>query len=162
MRLAMIAAASLIGLAAAADEHGTPTIAQMGFLTGDWVETRNGFTTEEHWVGPVGGVMAGIAITHSDKAGKKTRIEFMSIVERDGTLVFIARPDGQDGGEFTLKTSDNGIATFENAAHDFPQRITYEIAGDDLDTLKARIEGTVNGKERAMDWTYSRVAPPAR
>lgn len=157
MRLAMIAAAGLIGLAAAADdEHGALTIARMGFLAGDWSQTRDGVTTEEHWVGPVGGVMAGIGITHSQKPGAKTHIEFMSIVERDGTLVFIARPEGQEGGEFTLKESDNGLATFENTAHDFPQRITYEIAGE-FDMLNARIDGTINGEARAMTWSYTRV-----
>ncbi len=159
MRTVCLAALVLLGgVAAAHDEEHRPTIRQMGYLTGVWVESRNGVTVEEHWVGPVGGVMAGISITHSDRLGAATRIEFMSIEERAGTLVFTARPDGAEPTEFRLKESDNGIATFENAAHDFPQRITYEIAGEDLDILNARIDGVVDGENRTMSWSYRRMA----
>ena len=158
MKRLLIAAAMLTGLAAAADDEHRVTIRQMGYLAGDWTETTNGVIVEEHWVGPVGGVMVGMTITHSEKPGAKTRIEFMRIVEKDGTLVFIAQPDGQPRAEFRLKEANNGIATFENLAHDFPERITYEIAGEQLNQLKARIEGTIDGKPRSMDWTYSKVA----
>mgnify|MGYP006972342787 CR=1 FL=1 len=153
----ILAAVALVGGAYAQDDEHRATIRQMGYLAGDWAETRNGVTVEEHWVGPVGGVMAGVTITHSEKPGAKTRIEFMSIVEKDDTLVFIARPDGQPPTEFRLKEADNGIATFENPDHDFPQRVIYEIAGEDLNELKARIEGTIDGKSRAMDWSYKRL-----
>lgn len=153
----ILAAATMAGVALAHDDEHQATIRQMGYLAGDWIETRNGVTVEEHWVGPVGGVMAGVSITHSEKLGSKTSIEFMSIVEKDGTLVFIAQPGGQAPTEFPLKEADNGIATFENPDHDFPQRIIYEIAGEGLNELKARIEGTIDGKARSMDWSYKRL-----
>lgn len=159
MKRLMLTAVFLAGIATAADDEHRTTIRQMGFLTGDWIETRNGVTVEEHWVGPVGGVMAGMTITHSDKPGSTTRIEFMRIVERDGTLIFIAQPDGQPPAEFPLLEGENGIATFENQAHDFPQRITYEISGDNFDVLKARIEGTIDGNRRTMAWTYTKAKP---
>lgn len=160
MRNLIITAALVASLtpATAEDEH-TPNIRQMGFLTGAWTQTKDGVTTEEHWVGPIGGVMAGVTITHSDKVGFQTQTEFMSIIESGGTLVFIARPGPEAPTEFRLKESDNGIATFENASHDFPQRITYEIGGENLDELKARIEGTADGQTRSMEWTYQRKAP---
>lgn len=144
---------------ALADDEHTPNIRQMGFLTGAWSQTKGGITTEEHWVGPVGGIMAGVSITHSELPGFETQTEFMRIIESGGTLVFIASPDKQAPTEFRLKESDNGIATFENAAHDFPQRITYEIAGENLDELKARIEGTSGGENRSLEWTYKRQTP---
>ena len=159
MRQVMIAAILLAGIAAADEDEHKASIRQMGFLTGDWSQTKDGITTEEHWVGPVGGVMAGVSITHADKPGFETRMEFMSIIERDETLVFIARPGPGAPTEFTLKEADNGIATFENAGHDFPQRVTYEIAGENLEVLKARIEGTIEGETRSMDWEYQRQAP---
>ncbi|MFT3808383.1 MAG: DUF6265 family protein [Micropepsaceae bacterium] len=158
----LVLAAALVACAGPAladddDEH-MPNIRQMGFLTGAWSQTIDGITTEEHWVGPIGGVMAGVSITHSDKPGFQTSTEFMSIVESGGTLVFIARPGPEAPTEFRLKESDNGIATFENEDHDFPQRITYEIDGD-MDVLKARIEGVSEGRTRAMEWTYRRQQP---
>lgn len=156
--LTTIAAASLMGLAAAADEHGPATIRQMGYLTGAWEQTENGMTVREVWSEPTGSAMAGVSIAASEMPGKKTHMEFMSIVEKDGTLVFTARIDGQTPTDFTLKEADNGYAVFENPAHDFPQRIIYEIAGG-MDVLKARIEGTIDGKPRSVDWTYRRPAP---
>ena len=159
MRKLIAAAALITGLAAAhADDEHKPSIRQMGFLTGSWSQTSDGVTTEEHWVGPTGGVMAGVTITYSDKPGFKTRTEFMSVIERDGTLVFIARPGPGAPTEFVLKEWDNGIATFENPDHDFPQRISYEIDGD-LNTLKARIDGTIDGRAETIAWTYHRQTP---
>lgn len=160
MRNLIITAALFASLTPAmADDEHTPNIRQMGFLTGAWTQTKDGVTTEEHWVGPIGGVMAGVTITHSDKVGFQTQTEFMSIIESGGTLVFIARPGPEAPTEFRLKESDNGIATFENPEHDFPQRITYEIAGENLDELKARIEGTADGQPGSMEWTYKRKTP---
>ena len=43
---------------------------------------------------------------------------------------------------------------FENPTHDFPQRIIYWKDGADL---RARIEGTQNGKEGSQEWRWSPV-----
>ncbi|BCW88980.1 hypothetical protein sos41_21340 [Alphaproteobacteria bacterium SO-S41] len=149
------ALAAFAGGANAEDEHGgPPKIVQMSFLTGNWREVKDGKTTEEHWIGPVGGLMAGTTITYSD--GAKTTVELMTIEVRDNTFVFVARLDGQPTTVFTLKEADNGYAMFENPDHDFPQRVIYTFNGED--TLNARIEGTMDGKEAAMEWHYTRIA----
>ena len=41
---------------------------------------------------------------------------------------------------------------FENATHDFPQRIIYWLEADG--SLAARIEGTQNGKEQSAQWRW--------
>jgi hypothetical protein len=56
--------------------------------------------------------------------------------------------------EFKLKESGDQRIVFENAAHDFPQRILYWRDGDEL---MARIEGTVKGKERSEAWRFTRA-----
>lgn len=146
------------GAASAADEHGgPPDMAQMSFLAGDWIETKDGRTVEEHWIGPAGGVMAGLTISYADTPGARTAVESMSIVIRDGRFTFIARPEGRPETAFPLKEADNGYAVFENLAHDFPQRVIYSYDGDD--TLEARIEGTIDGKAQSMEWRYVRKAP---
>ena len=48
---------------------------------------------------------------------------------------------------------------FENAAHDFPQRVIYERDGD---VLKARIEGDMGGQQQAMAWEYRKADLNAR
>ena len=47
---------------------------------------------------------------------------------------------------------------FENAAHDFPQRVGYRVAGGD--SLLAWIEGTRDGQVRRIEFPYRRVACP--
>lgn len=153
---AALAAVLIAAPSAAEDEHNSPFI-QVSFLAGDWAQTANGKTVEEHWVGPVGGVMAGVTINYDDgdTTGAATSIEFMSIEQKDGRAVFIARLGGQPPVAFPLKESDNGYLVFENLEHDFPQRIIYSYGGDD--TLDARIEGAIDGKEQAIEWRYARM-----
>lgn len=55
--------------------------------------------------------------------------------------------------EFKLKEAGEKRVVFENAAHDFPQRILYWREGDDL---VARIEGTMRGQPRQQEWRFSR------
>jgi hypothetical protein len=45
---------------------------------------------------------------------------------------------------------------FENLAHDFPQRVLYWI--DDDGQLRARVEGTVDGRQEAEDYAWRRGA----
>ncbi len=42
---------------------------------------------------------------------------------------------------------------FENAVHDFPQRILYWREGE---ALLARVEGTLRGEPRSEEWRFSR------
>jgi len=153
----LIAAMLLTSMAAADELDHKASIQQMTFLAGAWAETKDGVTVEEHWVGPVGGIMAGLMITHSSKVGAKTSVETMTIEIVDEKLVFMARLAGQPPVSFTQKKADNGIITFENLEHDFPQRVTYEIAGD-MAHLIARIDGTVDGKPQSVSWTYKKIA----
>ena len=41
---------------------------------------------------------------------------------------------------------------FENLARDFPHRVMYWMEADGA--MKARIEGTIQGKARVMEWRF--------
>jgi hypothetical protein len=45
---------------------------------------------------------------------------------------------------------------FENAQHDFPQRIIYWQTKPN--ELRARIEGTIDGKLASEEWAWTRTA----
>ena len=132
-------------------------IARVSWLQGCWRMNVNGQTVDEQWMAPAGGAMLGISRTV--KADKLVEYEFVLLRERGGTLVYIAHPSGQPGGEFPLKSVDDESVTFENAAHDFPQRIGYRRRGDRLD---AWIEGTLDGRAQRAEFPYARVACPAK
>ncbi|HEY0305271.1 MAG TPA: DUF6265 family protein, partial [Longimicrobiales bacterium] len=82
--------------------------------------------------------------------------EFLRLFERAGALVYAAQPSGQKPAEFTSTDITEGQITFTNPQHDFPQRIIYRL-GRQHDSLFARIEGTMNGRERGVDFRYARV-----
>jgi hypothetical protein len=71
----------------------------------------------------------------------------------------LASPRGAEPTPFKLVEQADRRLVFENAAHDFPQRILYWST--EPDELRARIEGTVGGREMSMEWRWVR-APKAR
>lgn len=151
-------AASLLAIAlTAASTAPAAEIDHLGFLTGCWVLTSpNGTKTEEQWMPPAGGTMLGMS--RSVRDGKLRAYEFMRILPGpDGKLQFVATPSGQAEAAFPLKERAENTVTFENPQHDFPQRIRYRLA--DTDTLVGRIEGSVDGKARSVDFPYRRCAP---
>jgi hypothetical protein len=96
------------------------------------------------------------------RGGRLVSHELMIIRARDGQLVFEAHPSGQPAAEFPATTIGPRQVVFENPAHDFPQRISYERQQDEL---KATLEGKDAGKDagskaRRMVFAYRRVACP--
>ncbi|MCA8976200.1 MAG: hypothetical protein KDC98_15875 [Planctomycetes bacterium] len=124
-------------------EPATPikgAMSDLAWLAGAWVGTRNGRSIEERWSPPLGGAMLGVSRTV--RRDKMTGFEYLRIVERDGSLVYIAQPGGNPPTEFVLTELEKGRAVFKNPLHSFPQRIVYEITKGG--GLTARI-GFANG-----------------
>ena len=124
-------------------EPATPiegAMADMAWLAGAWVGTRNGRSIEERWSPALGGAMLGVSRTV--RGDKMVGFEYLRIVERDGSLVYIAQPGGKAPTEFVLTELRQGRVVFKNPQHSFPQRIVYELAEDG--GLTARI-GFANG-----------------
>lgn len=124
-------------------EPATPIKGAMddiAWLTGAWVGMRNGRSIEERWSPPLGGAMLGVSRTV--RRGKMVAFEYLRIVERDDSLVYIAQPGGKPPTEFVLTELGKGRAVFKNPRHSFPQRIVYELSKEG--GLTAKI-GFANG-----------------
>lgn len=130
------------------------------WLAGCWTQTGREAGSVEQWMAPAGGVMLGMARTL--KNGRVVEFEFMQIrADADGRLVYIAQPHGRPPTEFGLlrqKDGEGAEAVFENPAHDFPQRVGYRREA--ADRLVARIEGTLKGQARGIDFPMQRTACP--
>ena len=100
-------------------------MSDLAWLAGAWVGTRNGRSIEERWSPPLGGAMLGVSRTV--RRGKMVGFEFLRIVERNGSLVYIAQPGGKPPTEFVLTKLEKGHVVFKNPLHSFPQRIVYEL-----------------------------------
>ena len=130
----------------------TQDLNQLAWISGTWAGTQDRVEMEEHWTRPKGNLMLGL---HRDVVGDRTvSFEFLRIERTPDGIVYFAQPQGRLQTPFRLVESSQNRAVFENKTHDFPQRIIYWAEGD---TLRARIEGEQNGRQRFMEWTWKRV-----
>ncbi|MEI4506586.1 DUF6265 family protein [Sphingopyxis sp. CCNWLW253] len=122
----------------------------LAWMAGQWASEANGRWTEEYWTGPRGGMMLGAS--RSGQGDALREFEFIRIARGDdGALAYIAMPQGGAPVAFRLVRHDKTSATFENAAHDYPQRIAYARAGDTLTATISAIDGS-----KPRRWTYRR------
>jgi hypothetical protein len=99
------------------------TIAQVGWISGDWNGAMGASAVEERWSPGNGGAMIGTSRTL--RGDVMTQFEFLCISERNGTLVYTAMPNAGAQTDFTLTKVDALSATFENPEHNFPKLIRY-------------------------------------
>lgn len=145
---------SLFALLAFALPSSAQTLAQLDWLRGTWTQEKAGEIVQESWLGPRGGMLVGVNLSSSPKGSS---FEFLRVVEKDGVISYLASPGGQTPTEFKLKELVSQRVVFENLANDFPQRIIYWKHTDG--SLKARIEGSIDGKVRAMEWHFQAGKP---
>lgn len=137
-----------------------PKITQLHWLVGRWQnvsETKRHATTtvrvNEDWR-LVGDVMASMGVTLMGDS--LVDAESVYVREMGSVLVYEAHAMGQKSAVFhSIKIGEKSIV-FENLAHDFPQRVAYELVSDD--SLLAWIEGPgKDGKTKRIQFPYRRV-----
>lgn len=137
-------------------QTATAKLSDLGWLAGCW-EMKNesrGTLISEMWMRPAGDAMLGVGRTVRDK--KVLEFEFLRIVEDTNGLTYISRPSAnKEDTSFKLIRYATNEIVFENPTNDFPQRIIYKLLGPEK--LTARIEGTMNGKTRGIDFPYTRA-----
>lgn len=133
-------------------------IERVKWLQGCWEMTSGDRVVEEQWMAPRARTMIGSGRTV--RGDRLVEYEQVILREQDGQLAYEAHPSGQPTATFTSKTITDAMVVFENAEHDFPQRVGYQH--DRPDTLLAWIEGTVKGQTRKVEFPYTRVACPGK
>jgi hypothetical protein len=140
---------------AAASALAADSVDSLAWLAGCWARTDAEAGSGEQWTVPAGGTMLGVSRTVRDD--RTIEHEFVVIrATPDGTLVYHAHPSGQASAEFRLLRLLEREVVFENAAHDFPQRVGYRL-GDD-GTLTAWIEGTRGGEVKRIPFPMRRAS----
>ena len=124
---------------------------ELTFLSGNWTSEHEEEWSEEHWSGQRGKVMMGYG--RSGAGEELSSFEFLRIEKRDdGTTVYVAAPGGGEATEFALSQSTSSSAIFENPKHDFPQRISYSRAGNELAVEISTLDGG-----QVIGWTLRRT-----
>ncbi len=152
---------------AAPASTGTMELDSLQWLTGHWrsrsLKPGEERFSEEWWSAPLGGLMLGmnreIIAPLEGTAGARTSFEYMRIERSvDDGLVYRAQPAGGLPTEFTLQALESSRVVFANPQHDFPQTIMYWLDGAQL---RARVEGTRDGKDIRVEYAWERAAPDA-
>lgn len=142
--LAMAASAVLAAATPAAK------VDDLAWIAGQWSREEGDRWTEEDWTAPRGGMMLGHS--RSGRGDSLREFEFLRIAAgADGSPAYIAQPGGGAPVAFRLVQRDAASVTFENAAHDYPQRIHYARTGDTLTATISAIDGS-----KPTRWTYRR------
>jgi hypothetical protein len=147
MSARLLIAAALLAVGAAPPA----SVEALGWLGGTWeMSGPDGRWTEEHWTAPRGGMMIGGSRSGEGPALKEW--EFLRIAAGlDGVPVYAASPGGGAAVPFRLVEAGPVSVTFENRAHDYPQRIRYARDGQVLTATISRIDGS-----GARSWRYRR------
>jgi len=151
----VLALAILLLISSTAAAQRVTKLSDLGWMSGCWElnDEKRGMLISEMWMKPSGNAMMGVGRTI--KSGKLVDFEFLRIVEDANGIAYISRPsENKEDTSFKMIRSSTGEVVFENAAHDFPQRIIYKGSGE---KMTARIEGLTNGKLKGIDFPYARV-----
>jgi len=129
------------------------SIKDVAWLQGCWEQRDGDRVVEERWMSPRAGSMLGVGRT--TRGDKLIEHEYVVLTEREGRLAYEAHPSGQAAATFVYKPITGREVVFEDAAHDFPQRVGYKSTGPGQ--LLAWIEGTSGGKTRRIEFAYRLV-----
>ena len=134
-------------LVAAASAQGA---ALPAFMTGCWGLVEGEHWTQECWMEPRGGLMLGAS---REGLGDKLKSwEHLRVQAGAGDkLVYLASPGGRTPVPFTATKVTSSEVEFTNAAHDYPQRIRYQLKGDKLEAEISLIDGS-----KPVRWLYVR------
>lgn len=131
-----------------------PRLKELAFLSGSWSSFQDGLSFDEHWAPPSGGTMLGVS--RVVKGDRTVFHEFVLIEHTAEGIFFRVRTAASPETVSFRRIADSrpGGGTFENPAHDFPTRISYWMEGET--TLRARIEGTREGKPASEEFLFHR------
>lgn len=156
-RMALLVSCLLVGSSAVAEQESGASLGLLHWMSGSWGAVIDGVRMEEHWTTPAAGMMIGM---HRDVfPSGKGFFEFLRLEEGPDGPVYLAAPMGREPTPFHMVEIGHQRAVFANPEHDFPDRITYRMNGND--TLCARAEGLQDGERSSREWCWNRLSPAA-
>lgn len=120
----------------------------LNWMSGHWRAAEGGQVSEEIWTNGDGGLHLGLNRTVID--GEARGYEFLLIAVTDEGATYCAQPGGNEATCFASTELAANRVVFENAEHDFPQRIIYARDGD---ALSATISDLSGEQSYEFDWT---------
>ncbi len=119
----------------------------LNWMSGCWQTADRSY--REVWSKPESGFLFGYSITH-DAAGAVTFFE-QARIDGGRPAVFSAYPGGAGPSAFAEVSRAQHTVTFEDGAHDYPQRIVYTRSGRRMNATISLLNG-----DRAVTWAFRR------
>lgn len=123
-----------------------PNLEKAGWMIGTWENVSPEGSLTETWKKANDSVYNGRTCF---TAGNDTLFtETIRLEEADGSFAYVTAVSNQNGGNpvrFDMTSITDDQIIFENPAHDFPQKITYNRINND--SLVAQISGKRKGKQ---------------
>lgn len=112
-----------------------------GWMTGAWQQEDGEGWSDEYWTPLRGDMMIG-----ASRSGTGEKLNFWEQMriqkEDDGAVVLWAVSGDQKPVRFAATVSGENAIVFENAGHDYPQRIHYWREGSELKAEISLIDGS--------------------
>jgi Domain of unknown function (DUF6265) len=132
-----------------------PRISDLAWLEGVWKGQIGGRDFEARYSGADGGQV--LSASKYTKAGMAAGFEFERFEEQGDSLVLTPFPEGKSSVTFRLAELDvkGRRAVFENLAHDFPTRLSYQRVANDRLTILVSGPGE-DGNEQVLTYSLRR------
>jgi hypothetical protein len=132
-----------------------PTLKDLSWLEGVWRGRIGSKDMEAHYTGMDGGQI--LSATKYTENGKPSGFEFERFEQRGDTLILTPFPEGMSSVSFPLTEFDGKAkrAIFENLAHDFPTRISYQRVSRNRLTILVSGPGE-DGKQQVITYDLNR------
>ena len=124
---------------------------KLNWLIGNWEQKLPDGTLKENWSKENDSTFNGDSYFINTK--DTVHFESIKLVQTAEQLTYIATVIGQNNDEpvaFKLTSDADNTFTFENLAHDYPQKITYKKVSDT--NLIASISGKQQGKDSSESY----------
>jgi hypothetical protein len=132
-----------------------PTVSDLSWLQGIWQGRIGGRDFEAHYTGAEGGQILSASKYTED--GTPAGFEFERFEQRGDTLLLTPFPEGKSSVSFPMILYDpqQRRAVFENLAHDFPTRISYQRVARNRLTILVSGPGE-DGTEQVLTYALNR------
>lgn len=119
------------------------SLAGLEWMLGDWLSVTNSTAFREHWERHPDGHFTGYAESGPSDGKEVSMHETLTLVQRDGRVQYVADvAHNEHPVAFGMVSCDEGAVVFENADHDFPQRIAYRrLDSDHINAHISDLEG---------------------
>ena len=128
------------------------SIRSVQWLLGHWVADDGKNITTESWEKVSSLTFEGFGESRAKTSNERQTSESLRLIEMANELFYLAKPEQNDlPVAFKLTHCSSKSAVFENAAHDFPKKLEYQL--DVNNKMKVTVSGE---KGRSFDINFIR------